>query len=201
MSFHMWKHMELQHFHRWNFHFTYEMGTCSHIKYPIHMWNKLVQNFSCEMLVFEAWISLIKRNIHLTKLISHMKFSFHTWNWNNSHVKYYFHMWNCKWNFYRGNSPSAGKWVKIKIEWFVCLFIKPCFSVFRILGVSKQTVGCQRVGCSRFGLAIVPSYRRIASHCSVARWHNGQSKPGQPIKVSQLSPTHSGVRFFGELLV
>ena len=42
----------------------------------------------------------------------------------------------------------------------------------------------------RLGLAIVPSYRRtIVSHCSVARWHNGQSKPGarfDPLKSTQL---------------
>ena len=29
----------------------------------------------------------------------------------------------------------------------------------------------------RFGLAIVPSYRRTTdSHCSVVQWHDGQSK-------------------------
>ena len=36
--------------------------------------------------------------------------------------------------------------------------------------------------CGRYmlGLAIVPLYRRtIVSHCSVARWHNGQSNPGE----------------------
>ena len=81
---------ELEHFHIWNFHSTYEMGIFSHMKYLIHMWNEVVHNFTCEILVFEKCISPMKWKIHSWILISHTKFLFQIWNWNNSHRKFYF---------------------------------------------------------------------------------------------------------------
>ena len=77
------KHIE------WNWNiFSYETAN-SHVKRPgskFHMWNFGVRNMylTCEMED------------------SHMKFSFHMWNWNNSHMKCYFLTWNCMWNFCKG---------------------------------------------------------------------------------------------------
>ena len=96
------KHIELEQFRIGNFHFTCEIGTFSHSKYIKIIWNKLVENFTCEILVHETYISHMKWNILISKLISYMKFSFHKLNWNNSHMKYYFNMWNCMWDFCKG---------------------------------------------------------------------------------------------------
>ena len=60
MSFHMWKHMELEHFHVWKFHFTYELGTFLHMKNVIHMRNELVKLFTCELFVNETSIWHVK---------------------------------------------------------------------------------------------------------------------------------------------
>ena len=79
--------------------FTYEMETFSQMKYLIHMWHELVQDFTREILVYKTWISHIRWNIYMWKYISRTKFSFHLWKWNNSHVKCNFHIWNCMWNF------------------------------------------------------------------------------------------------------
>ena len=94
MSFDMWKtwnwkiftyeifipHMRWEHFNIWNTSLLCEMNQfkishvkCWYLKHVFHMWNG--------------------RFTHENK-ISHTKFSFHVWNWNNSHMRY-FHMWNC----------------------------------------------------------------------------------------------------------
>ena len=97
------KHMELEHFHLWNFHSTYEIGMFSHMKYlnsrmkstnsKFHMWNVGAQDmyFTCELEYSHA------KNNFTYKIV------IHTWNWNNSHMKYYFHKWNCIENFWKGN--------------------------------------------------------------------------------------------------
>ena len=54
----------------------------SHVKYLIYMWHKLVQNFTCEILVNKTCIWYMKKTIHMRKLISRMKFLFYMWNWN-----------------------------------------------------------------------------------------------------------------------
>ena len=83
------KHMEQEHFHTWNIHFTNEIGDYSYIKCLIYMSNNLAQNFPGEM-VFETCISQMKWKIHIWTLISYMKFLFHKWNWNNSHMGNFF---------------------------------------------------------------------------------------------------------------
>ena len=52
----------------------------------------------------------------------------------------------------------------------------------------------------RLGLPVVPSYCwTIANHCSVARWHNGLSKPAVPFQdtvgVKSLSPVNMLLSF------
>ena len=74
------KHMEFENFDLWDFHFTYEMGNYSYMKFLIHMWNELVRNFTCGILVYKTSISHMKWNLHIWKLISHTKFSLHLWN-------------------------------------------------------------------------------------------------------------------------
>ena len=54
--------MDLEHIHIWNFYFTNEIGTFSHMKYLNQMWNELVENFTCEILVYETSISRMKYN-------------------------------------------------------------------------------------------------------------------------------------------
>ena len=114
-------------FHMWNIgaqnmYFTYEMGIFSHMKYLIQMWNELVQNFTCEILVFETWIPHMKCNLHVWKLISQTKFSFHMRIWKNWRMNYYFHTWNGMLNLYKEwkdtifgkinlDTPSQLKWV------------------------------------------------------------------------------------------
>ena len=93
------KHMELEHLHLWNFHFTYELGAFSQMKYLIYMWNELIQDFTCEILVYKTFISRTKWSTHIWKLISPVKLSFRLWNWNSSHMKHYFYWRNYIWNF------------------------------------------------------------------------------------------------------
>ena len=78
----------------WNWNiFTPEIPS-SHVKCAgskFQLWNQRVRNICFTYKIIILW-----------KLISYMKFSFHTWNWNNSHMKY-FQMWNCMWKFCKGS--------------------------------------------------------------------------------------------------
>ena len=140
----------------WNFHFTYKIGTFPHVKYLIHMWNELVQNLTCEILVEvlqKICISHAKWNIHLLKLISHMKFSFHMWNWNNSHMKYYFLMWTFMWNFCKGILHITRKQNKIEYPYKLQNILLDGGNCERVLGV--WTTGS--LTWSKHILAVFPS--------------------------------------------
>ena len=67
-------HMELEHFHIWNSHSRYEIRAFSRMKCLIHMWNELVENFTCGVLVNETSVSHRKKFTYEI-LFSHGKFT------------------------------------------------------------------------------------------------------------------------------
>ena len=59
------KHMELKHFNLWKCHLRHEIGVLSRTKCLIQMLHELFQNFACEILIHERYISHMKLKIQV----------------------------------------------------------------------------------------------------------------------------------------
>ena len=104
-----------------NMCFTYEMRTFSHMKYLIHMWNELVKNFTCEILVYKTCILHMRLNIHIPKLISHIRFSFHKWSWNNGP-----YAWSQCITVVYSPFRNFGRWRMLPSKWSHEVFLQNC---------------------------------------------------------------------------
>ena len=101
-------------FHVWNLCAMYTLTGHQKVAGSIPVWGSEIvflrtelderSSLIHEIFVYETCISHMIWDIPLWKLVSHMKFSLHLWNWNSSHtcVNYYLHLWNCMRNFYKG---------------------------------------------------------------------------------------------------